>query len=117
MADWVGCIHQTGKPQRLCYCMVQNPIVCSLAREKANLRNMHPDVTTQTYKINEGNKCNLAELNTDLMGTLQKRQSNIGRYKAMEYFMQDNIKRLAWLEKLFNNGNVELYCEKKVGGI
>jgi len=40
------------------------------AREKAHLRNMHPDVISQTNKINEGNKCNLAESKTDLVGML-----------------------------------------------
>jgi hypothetical protein len=32
---------------------VQNPVVRSLAREKANSHNMHLDVIAQTDKINE----------------------------------------------------------------
>ena len=78
MEDWVERLHQTGKHQRLRYCMVQNPVVCSHAREKANSRNMHPDVIAQTDKINKGNKCNLAEQKADLVGILRKRQRNVG---------------------------------------
>ena len=78
MEDWVERLHQTGKRQRLRYRTVQNPFVCSLAREKANSHNMHPDVTAQTDKINEGNKRNLAEQKTDLVGMLQKRQHDVG---------------------------------------
>ncbi len=70
MEDWVECLHQTGKRQRLRYCTVQNPVVCSLAREKANLCNMHPDVIAQTDKINEGSKRNLAEKKADLVRML-----------------------------------------------
>ncbi len=76
-------------------------MVCSLAREKANLQNMHPDVIAQTDKINEGNKRNLS-----------KRQPNVGRYEAMTYFMQDDIKNLTWSAPLFNDGNVNLYGSK-----
>ncbi len=36
MEDWVERLHQTGKRQRLRYRTVQNPVVRSLAREKAN---------------------------------------------------------------------------------
>ena len=50
--DWVEHLHQTGKRQRLRYRTVQNPVMRSLAREKANSRNMHPDVIAQTDKIN-----------------------------------------------------------------
>ncbi len=56
MEDWVERLHQTKKRECLRYCTVQNPIVRSLAREKANLCNMHPDVIAQTDKINEGNR-------------------------------------------------------------
>ena len=54
MEDWVEHLHQTGKRQRLRHRTVQNPVIHSLARERANLRNMHPDVIAQTDKINEG---------------------------------------------------------------
>jgi hypothetical protein len=56
MEDWVEGLHQTGKCQCLRYRTVQNPIMRSLTREKANLRNMHPNVIAQTDKINKGNR-------------------------------------------------------------
>ncbi len=61
MEDWVERLHQTKKHERLCYRTVQNPVVHSLAREKANTCNMHPDVIAQTDKINVGNRRNLVE--------------------------------------------------------
>jgi hypothetical protein len=70
MVDWVERLHQTGKHQCLRYCTVQNPVVCSLAREKANSHNMHPDVIAQIDKINKGSKRNLAEQKADLVGML-----------------------------------------------
>ena len=70
MEDWVERLHQTGKHQCLRYCTVQNPVVCSLAREKANSHNMHPDVIAQIDKINKGSKRNLAEQKADLVGIL-----------------------------------------------
>jgi hypothetical protein len=70
MEDRVEGLHQTGKCQRLRYRTVQNPVVCSLAKEKANSHNMHPDVIAQKDKINEGSKRNLAEQKADLVGML-----------------------------------------------
>ena len=100
-------LHQTGKRQRLRYPTVQNTVICSLAREKANLRNMLPDVIAQTDKINEGSKCNLAEQKADLVGVLQKRQRNFGRFEAMKYFKHDDNKRPTWLAPIFNNAKEE----------
>jgi hypothetical protein len=71
-------LHQDGKRKRLHFCTVQNPIARAHAREKAHLRNMHPYVISQTNKINEGNKRNLVELKTDLVGKLQKKQRDCG---------------------------------------
>jgi hypothetical protein len=112
MEDWVECLHQTKKHERLRYHTVQNPVVHSLAREKANSRNMHPDVIAQTDKINEGNRQNLVESKADLLGTLQKRQRSFGQYEAMQYFMQDITKRLTWSTPLFNDGKVDSYGSK-----
>jgi hypothetical protein len=104
MEDWVERLHQDGKRDRRLYRTVQNPLIRSIAREKAHSRNMHPDVIAQTNKVNEGNKRNLTELKTDLAGTLRKRQRDVGRYEAMKYFMQDDVKRLSWSAPLFNDG-------------
>jgi hypothetical protein len=103
MEDWVERLHQTGKHQRLRYCTVQNPVIRSLASEKANSRNMHPDVMAQTDKLNEGSKRNLAEQKADLVGMLQKRQRDVGRFEAMKYFKQDDNKRLTWSAPFFND--------------
>ncbi len=78
MEDWVERLHQTKKRERLRYCIVQNPIICSLAREKANSRNMHPDVIVQTDKINEGNRQNLVESKAALWGHCKKGSVMLG---------------------------------------
>ncbi len=70
---------------------------------------MHLDVIEQTNKVNEGKKRNLMEFKTDLAGMLRKRQHDVGRYEAMKYFMQDDVKRLSWVAPLFNDGNVDSY--------
>ena len=74
---------------------------------KAHERNMHPGVISQTNKINKGNKRNLAESKTDLVGTLRKKQRDLGRYEAMKYFMQDDVKRLSWSAPICNDGKVD----------
>ena len=102
-------LHQDGKRKRLRFRTVQNPIARAHAREKAHSRNMHPNVISQTNKINEGNKCNLAESKTDLVGMLRKKQRDFGCYEAMKYFMQDDIKRLSWSAPIFNDGKVDSY--------
>ena len=61
MEDWVKCLHQTGKRQRLRYCTVQNPVVCSLAREIANSHNMHPYVIAQTDQNKRGEQAQSGE--------------------------------------------------------
>ena len=63
---------------------------------------MHPDVIAQTDKINQGNKHNLAEQKADLVGMLRKKQHNVGQFEAMQYFKQDDNKRLTWSAPLFN---------------
>jgi hypothetical protein len=78
MEDWVERLHQDGKRMLLCFCTVKNPIARAHAREKAHLRNMHPDVMSQTNKINEGNKHNLAESKNDLVRTLKKNSATLG---------------------------------------
>jgi len=109
MEDWVERLHQDGKRKRLRFRTIQNPIACVHAREKAHSRNMHPKVISQTNKINEGNKRNLAESKTDLVGTLRKKQHDFGRYEAMKYFMQDDVKRLSWSAPIFNDEKVDSY--------
>jgi hypothetical protein len=44
MEDWVERLHQWGMQQRRCFCTVQDPLVCEVAREKATSCNMHSNV-------------------------------------------------------------------------
>ncbi len=96
MEDWLERLHQDGKREQLQFWTVQNPITRVRAREKLHTLNIHPDLNSQTNIINEGNKRNLVGLKTDLMGMRRKRQRNVGLYEAMQYFMQDDTKRLSW---------------------
>ncbi len=84
--------------------MVQNPLVCALAREKANSCNTHPDVIAHTDAINEGNKRNfVSEKEVDVVAMCQKRQRNIWQLEAIQYFDTNKDKRLTWLAPLFND--------------
>ena len=107
MEDWVERLHQDGKRKQLRFRTVQKPIARVHTREKAHLHNLHPNVISQTNKINEGNKRNLAESKTDLVRMLQKKQCDFGRYEAMKYFMQDDVKRLSWSAPVLNDGKVD----------
>jgi hypothetical protein len=40
----------------------------------------------------------------------RKRQCDVGQYEAMQYFMQDDTKRLLWSAP-FNDGKVDSYDE------
>ncbi len=83
---------------------MQNPLVRALAREKANSRNTHPDVIAHTDATNEGNKRNfVSEKEVDVVAMRQKRQRNIGRLEAIQYFDANKDKRLTWLAPLFND--------------
>jgi hypothetical protein len=83
---------------------VQNPLVRALAREKANSRSTHPDVIAHTDATNEGNKRNfVSEKKVDVVGMRRKRQHDMGRYEALQYFDTNKDKRLTWLAPLFND--------------
>ncbi len=79
------------------------------AREKGNLCNVHLYVIMQTEKLLQGKSKICQSPMLTLWGCCKKRQRNIGRFKAMQYFMQDVTKRHTWLAPLFNNGKVDLY--------
>jgi hypothetical protein len=38
---------------------------------------------------------------------LRKKQRNIGRYDAMKYFMQDDVKRLSWSGTKIKDGKAD----------
>jgi hypothetical protein len=83
---------------------VKNPLVRTLAQEKANSRNTHPDVIAHTDAKNEGNKRNFVfEKEVDVVVMRQKRQRNMGQLEAIQYFDTIKDKRLTWSASLFND--------------
>jgi hypothetical protein len=75
-----------------------------LAQEKANSCNTHPDVIALTDTTNEGKKRNfVSEKEVDVVAMHQKRQHNMGRLEAIQYFDTNKDKRLTWLAPLCNN--------------
>jgi hypothetical protein len=78
--------------------------VRALAREKANSCNAHPDVIANLEATNKRNKCKyVSEMKVDVIGTRRKRQCDMGRFKAMQYFDGNKDKKLTWLALLFSN--------------
>ncbi len=59
-----------------------------------------------TDATNEGNKRNfVSEKEVDVVAMHQKRQRNMGRLEAIQYFDTNKDKRLTWLMPLFNDAN------------
>jgi hypothetical protein len=106
MEDWVERLHQTGMRERQRFRTVQNPIIRALAREKAVSCNMHTNVLAQVDKTNEGNKRNLVKTKVDRISMRRKRQQDVGRQEAMEYFDKESKKELTWSALLFDNEKV-----------
>jgi hypothetical protein len=105
---WSGCTKMGSESDcAFAQCRCRTPSLVHTPERKRNSRNMHPGVISQTNNINEGNKRNLAESKTDLVGMQQKKQRDFGRYEAMKYFMQDDVKRLSWSAPIFNDGKVD----------
>ena len=95
--DWVEQLHQTGMRLQQHFCMVQNPVIQVLAREKVNSHLSHPDVIAHTNATNAGNKRSFSVVKVgDAISTRQKRQRDMGRYEAMKYFDKDVNKNLTW---------------------
>ncbi len=94
MEDWVERLHQTGMRTRQQFCTVQNPLVRALAQEKVNSCNAHSDVIAHKY---------VSETKVDVIGTRQKWQRDMGRFKAMKYFDGNKDKKLTWLALLFSD--------------
>jgi len=93
MEDWVERLHQTEMRMRQQFRTVQNPLVRALAREKADSCNAHPDVIANLEATNKRNKCKyVSEKKVDVIGTRRKRQRDMGRFKAMQYFEGTRIR-------------------------
>ena len=104
MEDWVERLHQTGMRMRQQFCTVQNPLVRALAREKADSRNAHPDVIANLEAANKRNKRKyVSEKKVDVIGTRRKRQRDMGRFEAMQYFDGNKDKTLMWSALLFSD--------------
>ena len=97
-------LHQTGMRMRQCFLTVQNPLVRALAREKADFCNAHPVVIANVEATNKRNKRKfVSEKKVDVIGTRRKRQRDIGRFEAMQYFDGNKDTTLMWLALLFSN--------------
>jgi hypothetical protein len=61
--------------------------VWARAREKADSRNAHPDVIANLEATNKRNKRKyVSEKKVGVIGTRRKRQLDMGRFEAMQYF-------------------------------
>ena len=77
------------------FCTVQNPLVQALVREKADSCNAHPDVIANLEATNKRNKRKyVSEKKVDVIGTRRKRQRDMGRFEAMQYFEGNKDKKL-----------------------
>jgi hypothetical protein len=104
MEDWVERLHQTGMRMRQQLCTMQNPYVRALGREKANSCNANPDVIAKLEAMNKRNKLKyVSETKVDVIGTRQKRQCNLGQFKAIQYFDGNKDKKLTWSALLFSD--------------
>jgi hypothetical protein len=106
MEDLIKQGHQTRMRMRQQFCTVQNSLVHARAQEKANFCSLHPYVIANLEAANKGNKHKyVSEKKVDVIGTRQKRQCNMGRFKAMQYFDGNKDKKLMWAALLFTNNN------------
>ena len=104
MEDWVERLHQTGMRMRRRFRTVANPLVRAIAREKTNSRNAHPDVIAHLDVTNKRSKRKfVSEKKVDVIGTRRKRQRDMGRFEAMQYFEQNKNKKLTWSALLFSD--------------
>jgi hypothetical protein len=97
MEDWVERLHQTGMRMRQRFRTVQNPLLRAVAREKADSRNAYPDVIANVEATNKRNKRKfVSEKKVDVIATRRKRQRDIGRFEAMQYFDGNKDTTLMW---------------------
>ncbi len=105
MEDWVERLHQTGMHLRQSFRTVQNPAIPAVAREKVSSRLSHPDVIAHTEATNAGNKRSFSVAKIDnSISTHQKKQQDMGQYKAMMYFEKEaKMDKLTWLVLIFDD--------------
>ena len=97
--DWVERLHQTGMRLQQRFHTVQNLAIRATAREKASSHSSHPNVIAQTDATNLGNKRSFSVAKVDgTILTRQKKQRDMGQYKAMQYFEKEGeMNKLTWL--------------------
>ncbi len=98
-------LHQMGMRMRQRLHHVQNLAICTNAREKASSRLLHPDVIAHTNATNTGNKrfFSIAKVDDTIL-THQKKQRDMGQYKAMKYFEKEaKMNKLTWLVLIFDD--------------
>ncbi len=103
--DWVECLHQTAMRLRQRYRTIQNPAIHTNEREKVSSRLSHPNVIAHTNATNAGNKHSfpVAKVNDTIL-TRQKKQCDMGQYKAMKYFKTEaKMNKLTWLVLVFDD--------------
>ncbi len=79
---------------------------CAHQRESA-LAQFAPQCDFSDQPNKRGKQAQSGGVETDLVRMLQKKQRNFGRYEAMKYFMQDDVKRLSWSAPILNDGKVD----------
>jgi hypothetical protein len=84
---WMECLHQTGMHLQQRFHTVQNPAIRAVVWEKASSRLSNPNVIAHTDATNAGKKhsFSVAKIGDSIL-TRQKKQQDMGRYKAMIYF-------------------------------
>jgi hypothetical protein len=99
MEDWVERLHQTGMCLQQHFCTVQNPAIRANARKKESSCLLHPNVIAHTDATNLGNKRSFSVAKVDgTILTRQKKQRDMGQYKAMQYFEKEGeMNKLTWL--------------------
>jgi hypothetical protein len=105
LEDWVERLHQTGMHLQQHFCTVQNLVICTNAHEKASSISLHPNVIAHTNATNTGNKHSFSVAKVDnTILTCQKKQHDMGRYEAMNYFKKEaKMNKLTWLVLTFDN--------------
>ena len=100
--DWVERLHQTGIRLRLRFRTLRNQQVRAIAKDKAHFRSMHPDVIAKGDAVKEGSKRNLTNNKMDPVEAQRKRQREVGRSEAMQYFERIKGTKLTWKILLVN---------------
>jgi hypothetical protein len=105
MENWVECLHQMGMRLQQHFRTVQNLAIRANAHEKASSHSFHPNVIAHTDATNSGDKQSFSAAKVeDTISTRQKKQRDMGRYEAMQYFEKEGkMNKLTWLVLIFDN--------------